>query len=393
MKVPILLAFILFSFSSCWLVRAYKVRKLRLTDHEKLPSVVIGKSNQPFYFIQPANKIKYQNIEQSVDSILAGTETAAFLVIRNDSLLYEKYFNGFDRHSLLPSNSMAKSFTGTLVSIALLEGKIKSEQEPITNYIPELGKRDPRFHKITIQHLLDMRSGLDFNEGRYNLQDDAVKLGFRRNLVKHLLKAKVKEDPGNFKYQSINTMLLGLIVERATGEKLLDYFREKLWKPLGAENNATWNVDSRKRKHPIASAGLNATAIDFAKIGKLYLNDGKTGNKKLLSEKWISTVSSTDTMDKYDGYKNQWWNKIGSQYYKDSVGRSLKIKGQGRRKILRTDHSYNIGRRAQAFNAFGFLEQIIYINRQKNLILVRFGRGWPDQRRFTQVIYELGEQF
>src|SRR5215203_1953555 len=152
---------LLFSLSSCWMLRAYKVRNLKLTDHRKLPSVPIAKSDDPFEFIDAHDKNKYKKVEILADSMISNTETAALLIIRNDSMIYEKYFTGFDNNSLFPSNSMAKSFIGTLVGIALLEGKIKSEDEPITKYLPELGKRDSRFHEITIKHLLDMRSGLD----------------------------------------------------------------------------------------------------------------------------------------------------------------------------------------------------------------------------------------
>lgn len=388
----LLLVCLLCSLSSCWMFRAFKVRRLQLTDHKKLPSVPIAKSDHPFYFKKTDDKIKYSSVGL-IDSLIRDTETAAFLVIRNDSLLYEKYFLGFDENSILPSNSMAKSFTGTLVGIALFEGKIKSANEPITDYLPELEKRDPRFHKITIQHLLDMRSGLDFNEGSYNLNDDAVKMGLKRNLVKHILKVKIKEEPGKFKYQSINPQLLGLIVERATGEKLQYYFQEKLWKPLGAENDATWNVDSRKRKHVITSAAINATARDFAKIGRLYLQKGRLSDKQLISSDWIKTVASADTLEKYDGYKNQWWNKRGTQYYKDSVVKIKKMTPRKKRQVVlrRTDRGYFLNVPTDAFNAYGFLEQIIYIYPQKNLIIVRLGREWPYEK-FTQTIYDLGER-
>jgi CubicO group peptidase (beta-lactamase class C family) len=359
-----------------------------------MPSVTIAKSDQSFYFKKVINSGKTREMESLVDSFISKSETAAFLVIRHDSLLYEKYFMGFDENSILPSNSMAKSFVGTLVGIAISEGKIKSEYEPITNYLPELGKRDPRFHKITIKHLLDMRSGLDFNEGSYNLRDDAVKLGFRPNLVKHLLKVKIKEEPGKFNYQSVNPQLLGLIVERATGQKLQEYLQEKLWKPMGAEHIATWNVDSKKRKHVVTSAGINATAHDFAKLGKLYLNDGMVGGKQIISKEWIRNVSNLDTLEKYEGYKYQWWNKRGTSYYKDSV-KKIKIKilkKPKRQKIISPNSSYSLNYPTDAFNAFGFLEQIIYVNPQKKLIIVRLGRGWPKQRKFTQNIYELAER-
>ena len=374
--------------------RAYKIRKLKLTDHEKLPSVTILRSDSQFYFHKGHDKKEYKTFEDAIDSLIANTETAAFLVIRNDSLVYEKYFMGFHSASILPSNSMAKSFIGTLTGIALYEGKILSVDEPITNYIPELANRDSRFRNITLQHLLDMCSGLDFNEETYDLKDDAIRIGLKRNLVKHLLKTKIKEHPGNFNYQSINTMLLGLLIERASGQKLQDYFQEKLWKAINTEQNATWNVDSKKRKHLLTSAGLNATTVDFAKLGRLYLYKGILSGKTIIDSEWINTVTNADTMEKHEGYKYQCWNKKGKKHFQDTtIAFEEKSESKKLKKDYGVDHSYFLDKRTNAFNAFGFMEQILYVNPQKNLIIVRIGRGWPDKRTFTHSIYELGEKF
>ena len=169
---------------------------------------MIQGSDSPYYFADASKEPHYRSLKSYLDSNLEHTRTAAFLVIKNDSIIYENYFNGFTGKEILPSNSMAKSFTGTLVGIAYPEGKIRSLSEPMTNYIPELLERDSRFSKITIQHLLDMRSGFQFNEGSYDLQDDAIKLGLKQKLKKNLLKIKIAEPPGRFKYQSVNTQFL-----------------------------------------------------------------------------------------------------------------------------------------------------------------------------------------
>lgn len=369
----LVLTCMLFSFSSCWMVRAYKVRKLRLTDHEKLPSVQIGKSDQPAPFINPGNKTQYRGLQIQLDSILETTETGAFLVIKNDSIVYERYAMGLNEKSLLPSNSMAKSFVGTLALIAIDEGAIKSDSEPITNYLPELAKKDPRFAEISIRHLLNMRSGLDFKEGSYDLHDDAIKLGLKRNLEKNILKkAKIAGPPGNFRYQSINTQLLGIIIERATGKKLQNYLEEKLWTKIGTESNATWNVDSKKRKHVLTSAGINAVARDFARLGRLYLAKGKMNGQQIINSRWIQAIANPDSMEMNGGYKNQWWSRRVSQLHNDSLG---------------SQRNY----RTEAFNASGFMRQIIYIHPIKNVIIVRLGRGWPRSPSFTRFIYSLGE--
>lgn len=389
----LLLLWLVINLSSCWMIRAYRIRTLKLTDHKKLPSVPIHKPDSSFYFIEGASQPQYAQLKNHLDSSLQGTQTAAFLVIRNDSIIYERYFDGFDKNVILPSNSMAKSFTGTLVRIAYNEGKIKSLLEPMTNYIPELLKSDTNFKKITIQHLLDMRSGFNFNEGRYDLKDDAIRIGLSPNLKKQLLKIKIAEPPGRFRYQSINTQFLGMILERATGKKLSAYLEEKIWKPLGAEHDATWNVDSKKRKREFASAGLNAVPRDFAKLGQLYLNKGRWNGKQIIDEEWVNAVSSIDTMHKYGGYKNQWWSRTLSRNFLDSLS-AVKF-------MQRTAYStpvrklqagtYRVSYRTPAFTAVGFLNQYIYVNPKKKLLIVRIGRRWRHQIFSTQYIYQLGE--
>lgn len=386
--------FLLTCCTSCWLMRAYKLRKMRLTDHTKLPSVVIQKSNEPFYFKSTSGLPQYQLISDYLDSQLPASRTAAFLVIRNDSILYEKYFNGFDHQSILPSNSMAKSFTGTLVSIAVDEGAIKSTSEPVTNYLPELLKNDKNFSRITIQHLMDMRSGIDVNEGSYDLKDDAIRIGLRPNLKKHLLKIKIAEPPGRFRYQSANTQLLTLIVEKATGKRLYQYLEEKIWKPLGMESDATWNVDSKKRKLVLGSAGLNAITVDFAKLGRLYLNNGTWNEKQVLNPSWVSAVSHPDSMDKYGGYKNQWWNRAAYHTFSDSLEAvAFKNAIPQQSTIRKVQERYRVSYRAAYFGAIGFMNQLIYIQPEKNIIVVRLGLRWshPD-RNAIQFIHNLVEK-
>jgi CubicO group peptidase (beta-lactamase class C family) len=353
--------FILMNCSSCWLIRAYRLRKMNLTDYQKLPSVKINKPEQTFQFINAANENRYNGLKHYLDSSLPTTHTSAFIVVRNDSIIYENYFDVFTKDDILPSNSMSKSFTGTLVRIAYNEGKIKSLSEPMTNYVPELMRRDSNFKKITIQHLLDMRSGFDFNEGRYDLEDDAIRYGLRRNLKKYMLRIKIAEPPGRLRYQSVNTQFLGLIVERATGKKLSAYLEEKIWKPLGMEHDATWNVDSKKRKREFASAGLNAIPRDFAKFGQLYINNGKWNGQQIVDEDWVKTIASADTMNKYGGYKNQWWSRTNQ--------------------------------RTGAFSAIGFLNQYLYINPNNNVVIVRIGTRWTNNAYgvSTRFIYSLGQ--
>ncbi|HEU4471116.1 MAG TPA: serine hydrolase, partial [Flavisolibacter sp.] len=368
----------------------YRLRKMNLKDHEKLPSVKIAKPEKAYPF--SAGRLD-ERISHFLDSVLPSTQTAAFLVIRNDSILYERYFQGFDDSSLLPSNSMAKSFIGTLTGMAVDEGRIGSVSDPVTAYLPELLERDSNFARITIQHLLDMRSGLNFNEGSYTLKDDAIRLGLRRNLEKHLLRASIAKPPGQFRYQSINTQLLGLVIERASGEKLEDYLYKKLWQPLGMENGATWNVDSRRRKQVLISAGINATARDFAKLGRLYLANGRWKGQQLLQEDWVDMISNIDTMQYYGGYKYQWWSRMAYQYFEDSLdAEKFKRRTSYSGALRKTDNGFQVNYRTSAYHANGFLSQIIFVHPLKQLIIVRLGKRWKHPERFSSFIYNLGER-
>ena len=391
----ILCLLLLLNCTSCYMIRAYKVRKFQLTDPQRMPYVSIPASTIPYQFKNDSTDDRYKDIKSYLDSTLPRSLTAAFLVIKNDSIIYERYFNGFTQDSKLPSFSVAKSFVSTLISVALMEGKISSLQDPITKYLPELIETDSRYERITLQHLLDMKSGLHFNEGSYGLHDDAIKLGFRPNLYKHVLKVKIEKEPGKeFKYQSINTELLALALEKATGKKLSTYLQEKIWQPLGAEFEANWNVDSKKHKQEIAFAGLNAAARDFAKLGQLYLNKGTWRGKQVLNPVWVSTVNNVDSMEKAAGYKNQWWSELINVYFQDSLSadRFRRITPHSDQ-VNKTARGYQVRYRTDAFNAEGILNQFIYIKPKSNIVIVRLGRNWYHPNMYaSQYIYNLGER-
>jgi CubicO group peptidase (beta-lactamase class C family) len=183
-------------------------------------------------------------------------------------VLYERYFGEVTPVTKLPSFSVAKSIVSTLVGIALYESKIKSLQEQVTNYLPPLRKNDERFDVVTIQHVLDMRSGVKSGENYANPFSDVLKMGFARNLSKPALKTKLEKMPGGFDYKSVNTQILALIVEKATGKKLQDYASEKRWQQLQIEHETTWNQD--KEGMVRAFCCINAAARDYAKFGASF---------------------------------------------------------------------------------------------------------------------------
>ena len=131
------------------------------------------------------------------------------------------------------------------MGIAIDEQYIKSENDLVVDYIPEL-KDVEGFDKITILHLSDMQSGIKFNEVYNSPFAKVSNLYYGLNCTKVISKLKVEKEPGTFHYQSINTQILGLIIERATKKKLYKYLEEKIWKPLGMESELLWSIDSKK---------------------------------------------------------------------------------------------------------------------------------------------------
>jgi CubicO group peptidase (beta-lactamase class C family) len=315
----------------------------------------------------------------------------AFLIIRNDSILYEKYFNGRNEESFVPSFSAAKSFVSALVGIAIGEGKIKNVDQSITDYLPELLKADERFSKITIKDLLNMRSGILFTESYLNPFGNVAKSYYGRNLLAQMNILKIKEDPDKrFDYVSMNTQLLSFIVERATGKKLPDYLDEKIWQPLGMEYDATWSIDSKKHKEAKAFCGLNARARDFAKFGRLYLNKGNWNGKQIVPEDWVDASTTVNKTTQNFFYTYQWWHNVERKNLSDTINKN----GISRISTYTDKDGKTFQYLQKPMNDFfanGLLGQFIYVYPEKNVIIVRLGKNskvnWP--KLFNKIAKEL----
>src|ERR687897_1324155 len=234
------------------------------------------------------------------DGFLRRTGTRAFLILHEDRLVYERYFDGADRQSRHTSFSVAKSFLSTLVGVAIDEGLIGGVPDPVTEYIPELAERDRRFESITLRDLLAMSSGL-----RYQEQDLPLPWGDDINTYYGVdLRALAFEDteilgpPGEeWLYNNYNPLLLGMVLERATGMSVSEYMSTRLWIPLGAEYDATWSLDSEASGFEKMESGLNATAVDYARFGMLFLHDGEWNGTRIVSKAWVREATTTDTSD------------------------------------------------------------------------------------------------
>lgn len=328
--------------TSCQLGRFVFYNFADIKDYKKFQSRPLSADTSPYKF-QTTNSGKFPKELNGTpfDQYLEDNKTVAFLIIKNDTIQYEKYFKGYDKQSIVPSFSMAKSITSILIGCAIDDGLIKSVDEPIINYIPELKKNG--FDKVTIKHLLQMTSGIKFNESYINPFGDAASFYYGLNLRREIGKMKLKTEPGKqFDYVSGNTQLLGLVLERSLkGKTITSYLQEKLWTPLGMEYDASWSIDKKKNGLEKTFCCINARARDFAKIGRLYKNKGSWNGKQIVSQKWVEESTKLDTSEgSANFYQYQWW-------------------------LLNPNED---------FMAVGILGQFVYVNPAKDLIIVRLGK-------------------
>ncbi len=370
--------------NSCQLGRFVVWNAADINDYKKFPSRTVATSQQPFQFVDAQGiqelkmpkEIKIKRKTYTFEEALEKSGTVAFLVIRNDSLLYEKYFERYDEASIIPSFSVAKSFVSALVGIAVAEGHIKSVEEPVTRYLKDLDEE--KFGRITIEHLLDMRSGIRYNEGYLNPFGDVAKYYYGLDLKKYIRKHDIRQAPGqSFDYISLNTQLLGLIVEAATGQTLDAYLQEKIWRPLGMEYDASWSIDSRKNGTVKAFCCINARARDFAKLGRLYLQGGAWNGRQIVPEAWVRRSTVFDREINGFRYAYHWWHTVDVKPYEANNPPTglhhLASNRNGDRQVIRP---------ASGFFAQGILGQLVYVHPEKQIIVVRLGKkqsliSWP----------------
>jgi CubicO group peptidase (beta-lactamase class C family) len=304
-----------------------------------------------------------RQLQWDLERFLAASQTTAFLIVRGDTLVYERYFNGAGHDSVQTSMSMAKSVLGALVGIAIDQGRIGSVDDPITRYVPELVGRDRRFGQITLRHLLTMRSGLRYQEGGSPWSDDTATYYAPDLRALALHQTEVVEAPGRrFHYNNFNPLLVGLVLERATGRSVSADLEEQLWGPLGMEADGSWSLDSRHSGFEKMESGLNARAVDFAKLGLLVARDGRWRGRQLLPRAWVQDLTLVPTGGgsvPAPGYRYFWW--------------------------VQDD------RHPPAVFARGKYGQHLYVVPDSDLVLVRFGRdaGYP---HWPQLLSDLARQ-
>ena len=296
---------------------------------------------------------KFQNEEFSVEQYLKESNTEGLMIIQNDTIIYENYNLGLERHSAHISWSMAKSFISTLMGCMVESGRIDLEKS-VTDYLPQFVGTG--YEDVRIKDVLQMSSGVRFNEDYADFNSDINRFGrafaLGSSLESFSKSLKKERESGTYnQYVSIDTQVLGLLIAKVSGRTLTDLTQELIWEPLGMQDPAYWIID--KTGFEVALGGLNASLRDYAKLGLLYLNKGTYNGKKILSEKWVEHAitpdaphlmpNQTELSTNHFGYGYQWWTPQFPQ---------------------------------NDFFAVGIYSQFVYVNMEKNLVIAKLSANY-----------------
>lgn len=357
-KIVYFLSLILL-FQSCYVVRSLTYFTAGIYDYKIFRNDTIKAKNPNV--IPKSYLYNKKNVSSELFSLIERYRTTALVVIKDDSILFEKYWNEGGSEVISNSFSVSKSIVGLLVGFAIQDGYIKSVEQKVCDIIPDFegGCKS----EMRILDLLTMSSGIQWNESYFNPFGNTAKAYYGRNLYNQMIKLKTEQKPGfTYRYLSANTQLLGFILQKTTGKSLSQYTFEKLWQPLGAQHMALWSLD-RKNGYEKAYCCFHATALDFAKIGMFVLHNGRWKGKQLLNPEYIkqslTPAKHLSTRKGYtvDFYGYQWW----ILNYKD-----MKIN-----------------------MACGLYGQYIIIIPNKNLVIVRLGHKASTKFKghFTSDVY------
>ncbi|MFL9998179.1 serine hydrolase domain-containing protein [Paraburkholderia sediminicola] len=266
------------------------------------------------------------------------------------------YSEGYNRASKFASYSVAKSFVATLIGVALSEGKIRSLDDPIGDYLAPKDVSE-QHRNVTVGQLLSMRSGIDVDERYDSALSPVVRMYLTTDLNHFISRVSGFRYPAGerFEYRSIDTLILAKVLTRATGVSLTEYVKQKFWNPLGAGDDATWSVDSREHNVEKAFCCLNATARDFAKLGTLYLARGIVGDNRIVSKSWTFTPATSPNRSATVAYSYGWWLPPGNE-------------------------------RDEDFSAIGIYGQYVYVNPLTQTIIVKLSEYGVEQDEIATLL-------
>jgi CubicO group peptidase (beta-lactamase class C family) len=344
-----LLIIVLYITDTDYLLKAVRTIYLKgyttayLEDYKEFDNAVVENGTPQTW---PNHKY-YNSVEETetLKNINNQNGTIAYVIIKNDSIWFENYYDGFNQNSQSNSFSMAKSYVSAMLGKAIMDGYIKSLDQPVCDFIPEFC--EGKAGKMTVGDLSSMASGTNWDERYYSPFSITTRAYFDDDLTKVMTGLKVVRDPGTaYKYASGDTQMLAIVLERATGKKLYQYLSESFWKPLGSENSTLWQVDSEDHDLVKAYCCIASNAKDFARLGKLYKDHGKWNGKQLLDSSFIAK-SVTPRFVESPEYGYGWWLKnVGDKHFfmmRGHLGQYVIVEPNDNVIIVRLGHSKGPG--------------------------------------------------
>ncbi len=350
-----------------------------LNNPERVMPLPIGQSLE----LSPV-AISYQQkiSQQPLESFLRQSDTTSFLVIHRNEVVYEHYFNGYTADSVISALAVTKSLVSALVGVAFEEGLFTDLDSPVLEQLPELSTAISS--ELTIRHLLCMSSGLHYQEGVSPWSDDA-RIYYGPSLRQQLLRCEPIEPPGKYyHYNNYNLLLLGRLLEKATGMPVPTYFSQKIWSQMGAEQPASWSVDSTQSAFAKMESGFNATTRDFSRFGLLYLNNGRFGNRQIIPEAWVNQSTNLPTFDEHADhirYMTRHNPPLG-RWVSSPVG-YYKYLWWGYRNGPHQESDYF---------AMGNMGQFVYCSPLHQTVIVRFGKKWGNIDWWPALFRQLSEK-
>ena len=266
----------------------YKMQRTNadITDYKYFENITLSKSTSPQPW--PIHK-DYNNLPETenLKKIHAELGTVAYLIIKNDSIWHEKYYQGYKKDSYSNSFSMAKSIVSATMGKAIQNGYFESIDDKVSSYVN--GYSDGLAEKLTIGDLSSMASGLDWNESYTDVFGVTARSYISSELNELIKSRAIVEEPGkSFKYYSASTQLLSMVIEEATQNKISTLVQDWFLEPLGFENNSLWQIDGKKNNTVKAYCCFNSNARDFARFGKLYKDFGKWNGVQILDSSFVA---------------------------------------------------------------------------------------------------------
>lgn len=331
--------------------RVIRYNFARLDNHKIFDNRLVRSSENPRPLpyaelsLAAAERVKtfpWGGMKYELEGFLRLTKAVAFIVIKDGAVAYEKYFRGYSADSFVNAFSITKSVVSALVGIAISEGYIRSVEQTVGEFLPEL--KGTAYERVSVHHLLQMTSGVHFSFNGCSPFSDNSQFYYAEDLREHVSRLRAETEQGRqWCYKESDPQVLAFILRRVTGHPLSKYLEEKIWKPLGMEFDAKWSLDSNESGIEKAFCCLNGRARDFARFGLLYLRKGDWGGRQIVPRGWVEASTRADVRDG------------GAPFYKYLWWLPLPFKGD--------------------FYACGNLGQYVYVNPEHNVVIAKFGES------------------